>query len=122
MSGKPTPSLIDNVDPVTLSAMKKVKEISIEQIYNYKTVIEVELSGYRILGSLLDNYCKAIINPNTTYNSKILRLLPKQYHLSEGTNYQKLMAVLDFISGMTDLYALDQFRILQGINLPGTLH
>lgn len=122
MNGEQVPSMIDSVDPVTLSAMKKVKEISIEQIYNYKTVIEIELSGYRILGSLLDNYCKAIINPQTAYNSKILRLLPKQYRLSEGTNYQKLMAVLDFISGMTDLYALDQFRVLQGINLPGIPH
>lgn len=122
MNGEQIPSLIDCVDSTSLAAMKVVKQISIEQIYNHKAVIEIELSGYRILGSLLDNYCKAIFNPNSAYNAKILRLLPKQYRCDNGTNYEKLMAILDYISGMTDLYALDQFRILQGINLPGIPH
>ncbi len=122
MKGDQIPSLIDCIDSTSLSAMKLVKDISIELIYNHKTVIEIELSGYRIIGSLLDNYCKAIINPTSAYNAKILRLLPKQYRCDDGTNYEKLMAILDYISGMTDLYALDQFRVLQGINLPGIPH
>ena len=122
MNGEKIKSLIDLVDTTSLSAMKIVKEISIEQVYNHKAVIEIELSGYRIIGSLLDNYCKAIINPESAYNAKILRLLPQQYRCDYGTNYEKLMAILDYISGMTDLYALDQFRVLQGINLPGILH
>jgi dGTPase len=122
MKGEQIPSLIDCVESNSLSAMKMVKQISVDQVYNHKAVIEIELSGYRILGSLLDNYCKAIINPTSAYNAKILRLLPKQYRCSEGSNYEKLMAILDYISGMTDLYALDQFRILQGINLPGIPH
>ncbi len=122
LNGESIPSLIDCIDSSTLSAMKKVKAISIEQIYNHRTVIEIELSGYRIIGILLDNFCKAIINPDNAYNSKVLRLLPEQYQSNDGSNYQKLMSILDFISGMTDLYALEQFRVLQGINLPGIPH
>jgi dGTPase len=122
LNGEPIPSLIDCIENSSMLAMKKVKEISIEQVYNHKTVIEIELSGYRIIGSLLDNFCKAIINPDSIYNAKILRLLPEQYRCNDGSNYQKLMSILDFISGMTDLYALEQFRILQGINLPGIPH
>lgn len=122
MNGDKVSSLIELIDSTSLSAMKIVKEISIEQIYNHKAVIEIELSGYRIIGKLLDNYCKAIINPASAYNAKILRLLPMQYRCNNGTCYQKLMAILDYISGMTDLYALDQFRVLQGISLPGIPH
>jgi dGTPase len=29
------------------------------------------------------------------------------------------MAVLDYISGMTDIYALDLYRKITGINIPG---
>jgi len=122
INGEKVPSLIDCIDESSLSAMKKVKEISIEQIYNHKTVIEIELGGYRILGVLLDNFCKAIIEPKGVYNAKTLRLLPEQFRCNDGSNYQKLMSVLDYISGMTDLYALEQFRVLQGINLPGIPH
>lgn len=122
MKGEQVPPLIDCLEGSSSEAMKVVKRISIEQIYNHKTVIEIELSGYRIIGSLLDNYCKAIIRPDSAYHSKILRLLPKQFKFENGTNYQKLMGILDYITGMTDLYALEQFRVLQGINLPGIPH
>ena len=122
LNGEQIPSLIDCIDHTALEAMKMVKAISIDQVYNHRTVIEIELSGYRIIGILLDNFCKALIEPNSAYNGKVLRLLPEQHRCDEGTNYQKLMSVLDFISGMTDLYALDLFRILQGINLPGIPH
>jgi dGTPase len=119
LKGEHVTPLIDCIDSTALAAMKKVKDISIDQVYNHKTVIEIELSGYKIIGVLLDNFCKAIIEPKGAYNSKVLRLLPEQYRSNEDSNYQKLMSVLDFVSGMTDLYALDLFRILQGINLPG---
>ena len=122
MLGEQLPSVINSIKGSSYSAMDIVKKLSVEQVYNYKSVVEIELSGYKIIGNLLDNYCKAIINPNSTYNAKLIRLLPKQYLITEGTNYQKLMAILDYVSGMTDLYALEQYRILQGINHPGIQH
>ena len=122
MLGEQLPSVINSIKGSSYSAMDIVKKLSVEQVYNYKSVVEIELSGYRIIGNLLDYYCKAIINPNSIYNAKLLRLLPKQYLITEGTNYQKLMAILDYVSGMTDLYALEQYRILQGINHPGIQH
>lgn len=122
MLGEQLPSLIDSIKGSSLKAMDIIKKLSIEQVYNYKLVVEIELSGYKIINNLLENYCKAIINPNSPFNSKLIRLLPKQYYIKEGSNYQKLMAILDYISGMTDLYALEQYRILQGINHPGIQH
>ena len=49
---------------------------------------------------------------------KILALLPNQFAFDENdTPYNKTMKILDFISGMTDLYALKLFRKLRGIEL-----
>lgn len=122
MQGESIPSLVDNLTDPSACAMKKIREISIEQVYNHRTVVEIELSGYRIIGNLLENFCNAAVNHNDIYNSKVLKLLPNQYRCSDGTNYQKIMSILDFISGMTDLYALELYKVLQGINQPGIPH
>ena len=122
IDGDSVPSLIDLINETSQHAMKEIKNISFNQVYNHKSVIEIELSGYKIIGCLLDNFCKATISPNDVYNNKVLRLLPDQYRSSEGSYYQKIMSVLDFISGMTDLYALDLYRVLQGISQPGVQH
>ena len=34
------------------------------------------------------------------------------------TNYCKIQCVLDYISGMTDVYALDLYRKITGMSLP----
>jgi hypothetical protein len=42
-----------------------------------------------------------------------------QYRGEHKTTYEKVQAVVDFVSGMTDLYALDLYRKIKGINIPG---
>lgn len=121
MNGEAVSSLINSLEGSSAIAMKRIKDISIEQVYNHRAVIEIELSGYQILGNLLEYFCKAAVEPDDIYNNKVLRLLPKQYQCQEGSNYQKIMSILDFISGMTDLYALELYKILQGISQPGIL-
>jgi len=46
-------------------------------------------------------------------------LIPDQYMGEHTTIYEKVQAVVDFVSGMTDLYALDLYRKIKGINIPG---
>jgi len=46
-------------------------------------------------------------------------LMPDQYRNENNDMYSNIQSVLDFVSGMTDLYALDIFRKIKGINLPG---
>jgi dGTPase len=41
-----------------------------------------------------------------------------QYEIHAPTLYGKAMAVLDYISGMTDVFALDLYRKVNGISLP----
>ncbi|MDR1201320.1 MAG: hypothetical protein LBL58_06790, partial [Tannerellaceae bacterium] len=42
----------------------------------------------------------------------------EQYDIKASTTYGKIQCVLDYISGMTDVYALDLYRKITGMSLP----
>ena len=42
----------------------------------------------------------------------------KERHTQLVSLFEKLQAVIDHISGMTDVYALDLYRKLNGMSLP----
>ena len=118
MDGNFASSLVDSLEGTTAIAMKHCGELSFERIYNHPSVIEVELAGYRILGALMDEFANAVLNPQSHYAKKLLALLPKQFrHLPDATTYAKIQSVLDFVSGMTDLYALDLYRSIHGMQI-----
>jgi dGTPase len=119
LSGKFQRPLIDHVQPTSLAAMKIIKAESIKNIYNDRSVVEVEISGYQIIGTLLEVFVEAILNPDECISKKMLQLVPAQYNGSHQTTYEKIQSIVDFVSGMTDLYALDLYRKIKGINIPG---
>jgi len=109
-------SLIKNLPPISATAMKRVSNLSVEKIYRNPEVISIELSGYKILTSLVNEFVNAVFNPDTDYSIKVLSLMPKQYLCKDVNTYHKIQSVLDFISGMTDLYAQKLFRDINGIS------
>jgi dGTPase len=119
LSGNFQQPLIDQLPAVSLSAMKTIKKVSINNIYNDRAVVEIEISGYQIIGTLLDVFIEAMLNPEEEISKKMLMLIPDQYRGEHKTSYEKVHAVVDFVSGMTDLYALDLYRKIKGINIPG---
>ena len=119
LSGAETPSLLKMLEGTTKKAMDEVKRISIARIYKDPSVIQIEIAGYKILGTLLDEFTPAILEPNDPLSEKLLSIIPQQYHLQSEDAYEKLQTIVDFVSGMTDLYALDLYRKITGINLPG---
>nr|MCU0327135.1 dehydrogenase [Spirosomataceae bacterium] len=61
----------------------------------------------------------AVLNPEKAKSKKILRLIPEQFSIkSEQSLYSRIQAVVDFISGMTDLYAVDLYRKMTGMQIP----
>ena len=118
-SGNFQKALIDHVHPTSLDAIKNIKEVSLKNIYNDRSVVEIEISGYQIIGTLLEVFIEAILNPKEGFSQKIIQLMPDQYGGSHESTYEKVQAVVDFVSGMTDLYALDLYRKIKGINIPG---
>ena len=62
----------------------------------------------------MDEFVKAVLEPDSDYSRKLISLIPLQYHVSDKNIYSKLQSVLDFISGMTDLYALKLYKDIKG--------
>lgn len=119
LSGNFQKALIKHVPSGSLTALKEIEKISIQNIYNYRSVIEIEISGYQIIGTLLEVFIDAMLNPEVEFSRKLLLLIPEQYGGNHSSTYEKVQAIVDFVSGMTDLYALDLYRKIKGINIPG---
>ena len=121
LSGNFNSSLIGSLKGKQAEAMNAVKEISYSQIYNHRSVVEIEIAGYKIIGTLLEEFVGAIMNPKDMYSKKILSLLPDQYKTESDSKYLKIQSIVDFVSGMTDVFALDLYRKIMGISLPGVV-
>ena len=119
MRGEATPSLVKLLQGNSKQAMDEVKKISVARIYKDPAVIQIEIAGYKILGTLLEEFTPAILDPTDLLSEKLLSIIPQQYHLQSESLYDQLQTIVDFVSGMTDLYALDLYRKITGINLPG---
>lgn len=101
--------------------LEAIAHISQSQIYSTPAVLEVEAAGFEILGGLLDKITPALFTveaERSPLQRKIAEIVPRQF--SQGTSsYQRLLGVTDYISGMTDTFALSMFRRLYGMELPG---
>lgn len=118
LEGKMEGSLFKKLSGTSAEAMNKIKSISMERIYNDRSVIEIEIAGYKILGTLLEEFTSAIMSMDDPLSKKLLSLIPEQYRNQEENTFGKIQTVVDFVSGMTDLYALDLYRKIKGISLP----
>jgi len=111
--------LFSSLPEPSRSAMAKIKTVSIGKIYSDRAVIEIEIAGYKILGTLLDAFITAVIEPEEFLSKKLLALIPQQYLCLDDSYYTKIQSVVDFVSGMTDLFALELYRKITGMELPG---
>ena len=91
--------------------------MSWKRIYGAGDVVDIELAGTRIISFLINELVNAVCNPDLNYSRLLLTKIPEQYEGNAPTLYGKLQAVLDHISGMTDVYALDLYRRLNGMSL-----
>ena len=117
MEGIRYESLIDGLTGHTNAAMKTCINIAINKIYNHRTVVEIELTGYNVLGTLMNEFIDAVLHPQDNYSKKLTSLLPGQFKSSGTETYGSIQSVLDFISGMTDIYALELYRKIKGIEI-----
>ena len=83
-----------------------------------KTSIRVAISGYKIMATLMEVFIDAAVNPSRFYSKQLLRRVSSQYDIENENLEERIMAVLDYISGMTDIYALDIYQKINGISLP----
>ena len=113
-----TGSLIDHISPLQREAYRRCAEFSVQYIYRSRPVLDVELSGYKIMETLMQQMVEAVMHPDRYYSQQLIGRVSSQYHIDDPDLEVRLMAVIDYISGMTDVYALDVYQKINGISLP----
>ena len=118
LSGSFEGSLIDHISEPARSAYEECSRLSVNRIYKNKNVLDIELAGYKIISNLIELFVEAAMHPERAYSKLLISRVSSQYDIHASTPYGRLMSVVDFISGMTDVYALDLYRKINGESLP----
>ena len=114
----------NETEQVTKRVLDEIQRFSIENIYNHRSVLEIENAGYNVMSELLSQFIPPILKDEKerkTFEKKALRLVPAQFLYEKGTKYQKVMGILDYVSGMTDNYATELYRRIKGIEIGMTI-
>lgn len=110
--------LIKCIGETAAKAYDNCTKTAVQKIYKAKEVLDIELAGYHIFSHLIDSFTEAVMNPSHAYSKLLLQRMPEQYNANAPGTYGKIQCVLDYISGMTDVYALDLYRKITGMSLP----
>lgn len=111
-------SLIKHINQQQRDAYKRCSQLSVERIYRSRPVLDVELSGYKIMATLMEQMTEAVMHPDRFYSKQLIDRVSTQYDINAQELETRLMAVIDYIAGMTDVYALDVYQKINGISLP----
>ncbi|MDL5047534.1 deoxyguanosinetriphosphate triphosphohydrolase [Oscillatoria amoena NRMC-F 0135] len=126
VSGEYDRCLIEDIPANPL--LNEIQKKSVEQIYRSATNLEVELAGFEVIGGLLDRLVGAVEDvahhgkAAAAPSRKLLQLIPEQFvgpgRQPHTSAFGRLIRILDYVSGMTDSYAVSLHKKLHGINLP----
>lgn len=122
--------------------LEAIKAVIKKRVYTAPAVLETEAAGFEIIGGLLDEFSYAVerraayerqieenaanglsIAPEINHRAnKVLQLIPEEFvgpgRKPDKDPYIRLLRITDYVSGMTDSYALSLYRRLKGIALP----
>ncbi|MDE6399705.1 MAG: dNTP triphosphohydrolase [Muribaculaceae bacterium] len=118
LAGERMPSLVSQMRPRLAEAYSRCSHIAWNRIYCASDVVDVDIAGNRIITYLMDALMDAVLHPERNSSKLLLLKVPRQYDTGAASLYERLQSVLDHVSGMTDVYALDLFRKLNGHSLP----
>ena len=111
-------ALIKHIAPPLNEAYRQCSKVAVEKIYRSRDVLDIELAGFHVISTLLGLMIDAVQSPDKAYSELLINRVSSQYDIKAPTLYGKIQAVLDYISGMTDVYALDLYRKIKGNSLP----
>ena len=117
LSGRFRGPLVQHIADRPRRAYESCSKLSYDKIYGSSDVVDIELAGNRIISFLVDALIEAVRHPHLNYSRLLLSQVPQQYDVAAPTLYGKIQAALDHVSGMTDVYALDLYRKLNGMSL-----
>lgn len=118
LAGEFSGSLIDHIAEVPKAAYHHCEKVSYSRIYNSKDVMDIEIAGFKVITTLVDLMVHAVIKSDKAFSQLLINRVSAQYDIKANTLYGRIMAVLDYISGMTDVYAMDMYRKINGMSIP----
>lgn len=107
MSGTFTGSLMKHVP----GAYDSVKQFSAERIYNHESVIRIEITGFNVLKDLIQLFMEWVTAPASPLGRKIGDIL---HAPDTAEEHERFLHIIDYVSGMTDSYALHTYNTLFG--------
>lgn len=105
------------------SHFKAFKDLAKKKVYSARPVIEVEACGFEVIGGLLDAFVNAVQvkakggSVGKVRSRTLLGLLPSG-GAGATSSYEQLLVVTDYVSGMTDSFAVELYQKIRGISLP----
>lgn len=114
LEGRMEQSLIDSSD--LSAALDGLYKYAMENVYQATEVIEVEAMGYKVLGELIDFFMEWVNHPSSGQSRKVAIMLQgTKLPKDDAGRDARLTHMLDYLSGMTDSFALETYRKLTGI-------
>lgn len=110
-------SLIEHISTTPQEAYKQCVKTAVAKIYHAQMVVDIEIAGHKVITQLLDLMLDAVTHTDRTYSKILINRVSSQYDIKAVTLYERILAVLDYISGMTDVFALDLYRKINGMSL-----
>jgi dGTPase len=116
------------LDDDKFNLAKRLGEFSTEIIFPSRVITSLELTGHSVLSGLLDYYITFIFHQDKAYRKRAQSLisksvlkvaffennLPENSKIEQLNDYYKLRIIVDYISGMTDQFALKHYQELSG--------
>jgi dGTPase len=107
------------------SNIKDAIGLATEKLYNSERKIKLEIAGTEIIAGLLDIFGEIVVDlAEREFDHSKLSARPQRLARLMGSSlgpvenaYQALLCVTDFVSGMTDRFAVDTYRTLKGISM-----
>ena len=118
LEGSFTSPLLRHIRQPERAAYEECNRVSWAKIYCASSVVEVELAGNRIITFLMEKLIHAVRYPDLAYSRLLLAKVPEQYDVHSPDLFTKVQAAVDHVAAMTDVYALDLYRKLNGMSLP----
>lgn len=110
-------TLIGTMSDIPRQAYQRCVETAVAKIYHAQMVVDIEIAGHKVITQLLDLMLEAVTHTSRTYSKILINRVSPQYDVKARTLYERILAVLDYISGMTDVFALDLYRKINGMSL-----
>ncbi|ALM85776.1 deoxyguanosinetriphosphate triphosphohydrolase [Bordetella sp. N] len=107
-------------------AFKRFKEVARLRVYCHQAVLEIEACGFEVISGLLSAFLGAVednaergVQGQSVRTRTLLHLMPGALaEFAALSPYQRALCVTDFVSGMTDTYAVEFYQRIRGISLP----